>query len=712
VHRTIRFGLLATVAAIGAVSVAVRAQTGFSLAQITSYAFPSDMVASPTGSAVAWITTQRGVRNVWIAQGPDFSPRALTDATADDGQELTNLSFSGDGRFVVYTRGGDHGSNWPSEGNLQPDPTSSPVQPVIEVWAAPAAGGEPKRLAEGDDPVPSPDGSRVVFERARQLWVVPTDGSKPAERLFFARGSSGSPEWSPDGRLLAFVSNRGDHSFIAIYSGADEPLRYLTPSTARDSMPRWSPDGRRLAFVRRPGQGGPAGPLLDARPQPWAIWVAEVDTGKAREIWHSPATLRGSYPRTQGGANLNWAAGDRLVYLSYEDGWPHLYSVPAAGGSPVNLTSGSFIVEYVTMAADRRSVVYNANTGDAAGDIDRRHLFKVPVDRPAPVALTRGDTIDWAPVVTADNATVAFFGATPRQPGQPMVMPLTGGTPRALAGSLQPAEFPAAALVVPEPVTFQAPDGTTVHAQLFKSATGAARRPAVVFVHGGPPRQMLLGWHYMYYYANSYAVNQYLASRGFIVLSVNYRLGIGYGYEFHQPERAGARGASEYQDVLAGGRYLQQRPDVDASRIGIWGGSYGGYLTALALGRNSDVFAAGVDLHGVHTRVSPIDLDLLTAGIVGDGVTETDVKEALRVAWSSSPVSAVPTWRSPVLLIHGDDDRNVQFAQTVDLVQRLRAKGVEFEEIVLPDEIHDFLLYRTWLNADEATADFLERKLR
>jgi dipeptidyl aminopeptidase/acylaminoacyl peptidase len=233
-----------------------------------------------------------------------------------------------------------------------------------------------------------------------------------------------------------------------------------------------------------------------------------------------------------------------------------------------------------------------------------------------------------------------------------------------------------------------------------------------VFVHGGPPRQMLLGWHYMMYYANAYAVNQYLASRGFIVLSVNYRLGIGYGFDFHAPANGGSRGASEYQDVLAGGKYLQQRPDVDPARIGIWGGSYGGFLTAMALGRNSDVFAAGVDIHGVHSRAFTPSEALEAAAAVGDGVTRAQLDDAARVAWQSSPDAYVKTWKSPVLLIHGDDDRNVRVEQTVDLAQRLKAQGVSFEEIVIPDEIHDFLSYRNWLRVDRATVEYLERKLK
>src|SRR5207248_535428 len=163
------------------------------------------------------------------------------------------------------------------------------------------------------------------------------------------------------------------------------------------------------------------------------------------------------------------------------------------------------------------------------------------------------------------------------------VMPANGGSARLLAEDRIPANFPTAQLVTPKKVVFKSPDGMEVHAQLFEQPRGSAKKPAIIFVHGGPPRQMLLGWHYRGYYSNAYAVNQYLASRGFAVLSVNYRLGIGYGHDFHHPPHAGAAGAAEYLDVLAGGRWLAAQPEVDAARVGIWGGSYGGYLTALAL---------------------------------------------------------------------------------------------------------------------------------
>ncbi len=269
--------------------------------------------------------------------------------------------------------------------------------------------------------------------------------------------------------------------------------------------------------------------------------------------------------------------------------------------------------------------------------------------------------------------------------------------------------------MTPRPVTFQSPDGLTLHAQLFEREGGAAKKPAVVYVHGGPPRQMLLGWNYSSYYSNAYALNQYLASRGFVILALNYRLGIGYGYEFHRPPNAGAQGASEYLDVRAAGEYLRGLPQVDGARIGIFGGSYGGFLTALALARDSGLFAAGVDVHGVHdfTSASSGAGRALRAALEGSStrLEPNDREEALAVAWRSSPVAWVDTWRSPVLLVHGDDDRNVRFGQTVDLARRLAEKGVPFEELVIPDDTHHFFLHANQQRVNEAIAAFLERHL-
>ncbi|HEY2896279.1 MAG TPA: prolyl oligopeptidase family serine peptidase [Gemmatimonadaceae bacterium] len=699
---------------IAQLSHTIVAPGAFSLEQILSYPYVEEMIASPTQSRFAWVVVRAGVRNVWGASGPAFTPRQLTDYRADDGQELTNLSISSDGKVVVFVRGGDHDANWDAEGGLQPDPNHSPVQPKIQIWAVAfgdgAARPAPKLLADGDMPVLSPRGDRVVFSKDNQLSVVPIDGSSPAKSLFFSRGTVGSAVWSPSGDRLAFVTSRGDHSFVGVFSSDSAPILYLAPSTSNDMAPAWSPDGKRIAFVRRPGSGGVPETLLDLHPDPWEIWTADAASGAGHLVWQSPKTLRGSFP---GDTHLAFAAGDRLVFLSDMDGWPHLYSVPESGGAPLLLTPGAFMAEYVSETPDHTAIVYNANTGTTRGDYDRRHLFRVPVDRAAPLALTSGEGLEWNPAISGDGRTVAFIGAGAQRPPLPMVVPLTGGTPRVLSPELIPASFPTAGLVIPKPVVFKAADGTEIHGQLFARAGAdtrvgnAAKKPGIIFVHGGPPRQMLLGWHYMDYYSNAYAVNQYLANHGYVVLAVNYRLGIGYGHDFNNPPHSGPWGASEYQDVQAGAAYLRALPDVESSKIGIWGGSYGGYLTALALARNSDVFKAGVDLHGVHNWIADFGSELTNQQLHYE---KGDIKQALDVAWQSSPVASMATWKSPVLLIQGDDDRNVHFHETVDLARRLADHHVSYEELVFPDEIHGFLRYSTWLTADRATVDYFDRK--
>jgi dipeptidyl aminopeptidase/acylaminoacyl peptidase len=150
---------------------------------------------------------------------------------------------------------------------------------------------------------------------------------------------------------------------------------------------------------------------------------------------------------------------------------------------------------------------------------------------------------------------------------------------------------------------------------------------------------------------------------------------------------------------------MRNRSDVDPHRIGLWGGSYGGYLTAMGLSRASDLFTAGVDMHGVH------DWNLVIRNFV-PAYDPQAKPDAARLAFESSPLASIKTWRSPVLLIHGDDDRNVPFSETVHLVEALRNQGVEFEQLIFPDEIHDFLRHEDWLRAYHASVDFLDRHLK
>jgi dipeptidyl aminopeptidase/acylaminoacyl peptidase len=323
--------------------------------------------------------------------------------------------------------------------------------------------------------------------------------------------------------------------------------------------------------------------------------------------------------------------------------------------------------------------------------------------------MTPGTGLEWTPIITGDGSTLAFLSATPQRPPLPAVMDLNSkSVPKLIAQEYIPKEFPEKSLVIPKQVTFKSPDGLIIHGQLFEPIGNAGKKPAIVYIHGGPPRQMLLGWHYSDYYSNAYASNQYLASLGFVVLSVNYRLGIGYGFDFHRPANAGAAGAAEYLDIKAAGQWLATQPTVDASKIGVYGGSYGGFLTAMALGKDSKLFAAGVDIHGVHDWTTD-----RTRNVMSPDKFERapDAERALKTGWESSPTAYVSTWTSPVLIIHGDDDRNVRFNQSTDLVKRLERQGVVMETLVIVDDTHHWMRQRNAITVYGAAADFFARKL-
>jgi dipeptidyl aminopeptidase/acylaminoacyl peptidase len=720
---------LVSVLFAGWLAAARPAAAAFTVEQVTGAPFPSGLVAARQGERIAWVEDRRGERNVWVADGPGFVPRQVTHYHGDDGQPLAGLALTPDGWTVVYARGTEV-----NEAGESANPTSRAQAPKQQVWAldveAGAAGkAEPRLLGdmgcaeEGCEDIEiSPDGRSALWAARHRLWLAPVAGGSPAKALVELQGDSSGARWSPDGRRVAFRLNRRDHSFIAVYElGADE-VRYMAPSVDRDEVPRWSPDGTRIAFIREPSLAEKLA-LIPVRPRPWSLWVGNAATGAAHEVWHSSNDPDGSLPLFAEGS-LQYAAGDRIVFASEqnEGGRNHLYSIAAGGGDRLLLTPGDYDVEDVSLSADRQSVLFSANAhATDPADEDRRHLWRVGVTGGAPQPLTSGAGIEWSPTETGDGKTVLCFGSTATTPGEPFRLlanaPSTASTAAGGSGGRQalsrehlPADFPAAELVVPRQVVWKSGDGTPLHGQLFlprNAPAGDHALPALIFTHGGPVRQMLLGFHYMDYYNNAYAMNQYLASRGYVVLSVNYRLGIMYGRAFREAAHGAWRGSAEYADVVAGAHFLQGLPQVDARRIGLWGGSYGGLLTALGLARNSDVFAAGVDFHGVHDWSM-----FLPQWDAASPATAPDAREAYKLAFESSPVAAVAGWRSPVLFIHGDDDRNVPFGQTRDLVQRLREQQVAFEELVFPDEIHGLLLWRSWVRAYQAAADFFDRKLR
>ncbi len=660
------------------------------LEKLLSAPFPAEILAAPTGNKIAWIQTERGMCNLFVADAPDYRPRQLTKYSEDDGQQLTSIIWSADAKTIVYVRGGAANRS----GEI-PNPTSNPSGAEQAVWRIAVDGGEAVKIGVGNAPAISPRGDVVAFLRRGQIFSATLNETKEAKQLLQARGAASSLRWSPDGAKLAFVSNRGDHNFIGVYDG--KSVRFLAPGVDEDSNPVWSPDGSRVAFIREPSKGAKILFTPERTAETWSIIVADCASGKSKTIWQAEEGRGSALHAVVAENQLLWSANERIIFPWERDGWSHLYSVATNGGSPILLTPGAFEVEYAALNPDKNEVIFNGNQDD----IDRRHLWRVKTSGGNPQALTSGTGIEWNPTATSDGKAIAFLASDARQPAHVAIK--IGNEIRALTNA--PADFPAQDLVEPQSVIIDAADGMKIHAQLFLPKNmGNEKHPAAIFFHGGSRRQMLLGWHYRDYYHNTYAMNQYLASRGFVVLSVNYRSGIGYGLEFREALNFGASGASEFNDVMGAGLYLRGRNDIDGKRIGVWGGSYGGYLTALGLSRASDLFAAGVDIHGVH------DWNVGIKTFV-PGYNPLEYPKESKLAFDSSPMSTVDGWRSPVLVIHGDDDRNVSFSETVTLVRALRTRKVEVEQLIFPDEIHGFLLHKNWLAAFTATADFFGRKL-
>lgn len=665
----------------------------FTLNDVMQAPFPYDMVAAPTGAAVAWVFDAKGCRNIWVAD-PSHGAKArqITPYTEDDGFDIGELAWSPDTKSIAFTRGQS------LEDETLANVNNSREGPMPkEVWVVATAGGVPHKVGAGDSPSFSPDGSRLLFVDKKRILTVAASGDGDAQPLLIDQGTVDSLTWAPDGKRLAFVSHRGSHSLIGVYDFAHQTIVWLSPSLDYDSSPVFSPDGARIAFVHV-AEKAPPEYFSQRSGRPWSIWTADVKTGQGRRVWiadagpgsvfHPTISANNDVPSA---TNLFWTNHDDLVFPWEKSGWLHLYAVPVQGGTARALTVGKFEVIHVVFSQDRKRLVYSSTQDDT----DRMHIWTVDAEHGSAVRTGQSHAIEDLPQIGADGALFALQ-SDGNQPLHPVALSARGQW-RRLAPEAIPSSFPSSKLVMPQAVTFRAKDGQETHAQLFlPRETTSKPHPAILFFHGGPKRQMLLGFDPKRAYSWIYAFNQYLVAEGYIVLSVNYRGGTGYGLDYREADNLGPGGGSEFNDLLGAITYLRGRQDVDAHRLGIWGPSYGGLMTALGLARASDALAAGVDYSGIHnwSTYEPID-----------------GADANRRAVESSPIATIDQWHSPVLLVQADDDSVVPFQQAAELIEGLRSHNIDHDVIMIPNEIHDMARYSSWMMLFNAADVYFDRHL-
>ncbi|MEY3648291.1 MAG: hypothetical protein RLZ13_1176 [Bacteroidota bacterium] len=664
------------------------------LGDYLSAAFPTHLTAAADGKAVAWVFNDKGERNVFFAKAPNYEAQQLTQYKGDQGVDLGPLVFSPDGSTLLVVRGNPKNSSGYAANPAQLQENTQKKIHVLELQT-----GKSREFSVGASPVFSPDGKQVAFLQGGEVYLKALSDSSGqlGKPLFIARGTSSNLAFSPDGSHLAFVSARTDHSFVGLWNFAKKSLHFPETSLDHDSYPAWSPDGTQLAYLRVPNilNHLPFTSLTEANP--WSIRVLQVATLTAEEVWRADAgrgsVLVDDLPASS--ERLWWTPDGQLIFPWEKNNWMQLYAVHPKTKQVKHLSPGEGQVEWVQTSYTKKELLVTHNIGN----IDRRQVSLLDLSTLEMKLLSNPESISWAPVAVEKGW--ACFESNWNQPGWPILH--LSGKRKLLAEALYPKEFPKT-FSKPQALTIQAKDGYKSFAQLFLPPNYDPKKkyPAVIFLHGGSRRQMLLGYNYGIYYSHTYGAQQYFASQGYIALTLNYRSGIGYGMDFREEKNFGAGGASEVQDVLAAADYLASRSDVDASRIAPWGGSYGGYLTAHALTQAPEKFHVGVDIHGVHNWNKDIP-------VFAPWYAPEKFPEMADLAFRSSPMSHVENWEDPVLLIHGDDDRNVLFSESVELAEVLRKQGVYVEQLVFPDEVHAFLLHQNWVKAFEETYRFITK---
>ncbi|MFO7998781.1 MAG: prolyl oligopeptidase family serine peptidase, partial [Bacteroidales bacterium] len=398
------------------------------------------------------------------------------------------------------------------------------------------------------------------------------------------------------------------------------------------------------------------------------------------------------------GGDIGWMPGnDRIWFQSEETGYSHLYTLDLITGEKKALTSGPFEIYGPQLSDDKKNWYFSSNEVHPG----ERHFYSMPVEGGIRTQVTTGEGHHDV-ALSPDEKTLAIRYSTSTQPWELYVMDnKPGATPRRITHSLSD-DFLAYNWRSPELVTFEAADGAEVWARLYKPEPAANNRAAVIFVHGAGYLQNAHKWWSNYF--REFMFHNMLADLGYTVLDIDYRGSAGYGRDW----RTGIyrhMGGKDLSDHVDGARFLMEQHGVEAGRIGIYGGSYGGFITLMAMFNHPDVFAAGAALRSV------TDWAHYNHGYTSN-ILNTPVEDSLAYV-RSSPIYFAEGLEGALLMCHGMVDDNVHFQDIVRLTQRLIELGKEnWELAVYPVERHSFTEPASWTDEYRRILKLFNENLR
>ena len=537
---------------------------------------------------------------------------------------------------------------------------------------------------------------RIAFTAGDDLWIVSQEpsGNPLVQSIELFHPLAGALEWSPSGRrlLLSVLRHRAIRA-LSVFDLTSRTVLYETPEGTVPVQGRFL-DEETLLIVRS---------TPDAMRR--EVLLVEMAT-RAEHVLYTEADPRGIV--TLGEASVS-PRGDAAVFMGTIAGYPHLLLWERGQTALTTMLSGAHEDhgeehESPSFSADGMLVAFSSSHG---GPAQGRQVYLFSrVDRQCR-ALTEPTGTHVDPVLSPDGTRVAYLSASDRESLELYTASIPGA-PRRMTHSM-PGVWARSRLVPAEPVELMSLDGFRFHADLYRPSEQArSPGPALIYVHGGPMRQMRAGFHPMHAYAVFHAWNQYLLQQGYTILSVDYRGGTGYGVDFERGNYEGP-GQGDLADVIAGARYVKSLPGVDADRVGIWGLSYGGYLTLLALTKFPKEFRLGVNLAGMWTYPESSGAGRVRfwerrLGGPRSPVTTRHYDEA-------SPAHYAEHMTAPLLNLHGTADESVEFQHLDAIVRDLTRLHKRFELMYYPEESHFFHRRETWEDAFTRMEEFFAREL-